>query len=89
MSFGKETSTPASRLIARFGAKTLAGWAGRHHSRVLAWAWPPERGGTGGVIPVRLRPKIMEGALKEQKVVLTAADFELAQGETYIERSAA
>lgn len=82
-------STPAERLIARFGAKRLADWTGRHRSRVHAWSWPVSKGGTGGVVPVRLRAKIVAGALAELNQVLTGADFELQDGEVYLFEAAA
>jgi hypothetical protein len=76
--------TPAARIISRFGAKSIAAWTGRHQSRVHAWSWPTSRGGTGGVVPVRLRPAIIRGALSDFQTVLTPADFEPAGDETYV-----
>lgn len=76
-------NTPAARLIARFGAKALAAWTGRHPSRVHAWAWSTGRGGTGGVVPVRLRSSIIRGAMDDCRAVLTPADFEPGEGEAY------
>ena len=79
-----DIQTPARRLIRRFGVAALARWTGRHPSRVHAWAWPTSRGGTGGVVPVRLRPAIIAAALKECAAVVTPADFELAAGEAFL-----
>lgn len=76
--------TPAGRLIARFGARALADWTGRHPSRVHAWSWPTSKGGTGGVVPVKLRAAVVAGALKDFRAVLTAADFEPAPGEQFL-----
>jgi hypothetical protein len=76
--------TPAMRLLRRFGVEALSRWTGRHRSRVNAWTWPTDRGGTGGVIPVRLRAAIAAGALAEQGQVLNPADFELQVGEAYL-----
>lgn len=76
--------TPAGRLIARFGAKSLADWTRRHQSRVHAWSWPTSRGGTGGVVPIRLRPAIIQGALKDFRAVITSADFDPAHDETFL-----
>ena len=80
----KQPATPADRLIEEFGVKRLANWSGRHASRVHAWAWPPERGGTGGVIPHSVRGKIIAGAAAELKAELTFADFEPRPGESYL-----
>jgi hypothetical protein len=85
----KTAHTPAQRLIDRFGVKRLAAWSGRHQSRVWAWAWAPAKGGTGGVVPHRLRQRITEGALQEVGVRLTPADFEPADGEAYLFEAAA
>lgn len=57
--------TPAARLIARFGARALADWSGRHVTRVYAWTWPLSKGGTGGLVPLRVRQSIREGARAE------------------------
>lgn len=76
------TKTPAGRLIARFGAPLIAEWVGRHYSRVHAWSWPTPRGG-GGVVPPKLRDKIIKGAAGIGQTV-TAADFELAAGEVWL-----
>ncbi len=84
-----ETVTPAHRLIKRFGAKRLAAWTNRHPSRVWAWAWPPEKGGTGGVIPPRLRAQITAGARSEMGVDLAPIEFEPAAGEAYLFEGAA
>jgi hypothetical protein len=63
--------TPAMRLLKRFGVEALS-------------RWTTDRGGTGGVIPVRLRAAIAAGALAEQGQVLNPADFELQIGEAYL-----
>lgn len=76
--------TPAARLIKRFGAKRLAAWADKHPSRVYSWGWAPERGGTGGVVPHRSRPKIIEGARRDLNEALAPIDFEPAPGEGYL-----
>lgn len=81
-------STPAARLIKRFGAKRLADWTGRHVSRVHSWAWPADRGGTGGLVPARVRSAIIAGA-RAGGDVLTHADFEPAEGEAYLFEAAA
>lgn len=76
--------TPAERILARFGPGRIAKWTGRHRSRVHAWPWPPEKGGTGGVIPVRVRPAIIAGALRDLGETVAHSEFELAEGETYL-----
>ena len=81
--------TPAKRIIDRFGAKRLAVWTGRHVSRVYGWALPCARGGTGGVVPVKVRARIIDGARDDLAVDLSHSDFELAPGETYLLAEAA
>lgn len=76
--------TPAERIVARFGVDRLAGWTGRHRSRVHAWTWPTEKGGTGGTIPSRLRHKIIAGAKAELNEDVTYAEFEPCDGEGYL-----
>lgn len=76
--------TPAERILARFGAATIARWTGRHRSRVHAWTWPTAKGGTGGVVPVRLRKPIIEGAQADLGERLEFADFEPLPGEGYL-----
>lgn len=76
--------TPADRIIGRFGVEKIARWTGRHRSRVHAWAWAPDRGGTGGVVPPRLRQKIIEGARSELGEAVAFADFEPREGERYL-----
>ena len=56
----------------------------RHRSRVHAWAWPTSKGGTGGVIPPRLRTAIIDGAKRELGADLAFADFEPRDGEGYL-----
>jgi len=75
--------TPAARIVARFGAKHLADWTGRHVTRVYAWSWPPDRGGTGGVIPIRARKRIIEGARRDLGIELQFSEFEPIGAEQY------
>ncbi len=82
-------TTPAARLIQRFGVPRLAAWTGRHRSRVHAWAWPTDRGGTGGVVPLRLRPAIIAGARADLGEALEHGEFELQPGERYLVAEAA
>lgn len=76
-------ANPATRIIAQCGAKRLASWTGRHHSRVHAWSWPVSKGGTGGVVPHKVRAKIIAGAKADLGLELTLADFEPLGGEAY------
>jgi len=76
--------TPAERIIGKFGVDRLASWTGRHRSRVHAWTWPTAKGGTGGAIPSRVRPAIIEAAQRDLGEVITYADFEPKDGETYL-----
>lgn len=81
--------TPAGRIIERFGVSRLAAWTGRHRSRIHAWAWPTEKGGTGGAVPARARPKIIQGALDDLGEVVSYAEFEPQAGEVYLMGEAA
>ncbi|MBO9502043.1 hypothetical protein [Brevundimonas sp. A19_0] len=74
--------TPAARLIARFGAAALAHWSGRHVSRVYAWTWPLSKGGTGGLVPLRVRQSIREGARAEGHEI-ALHEFEPMADEVY------
>lgn len=76
--------TPAARIVARFGAAKLAAWTGRHRSRVHAWTWPADKGGTDGVVPPRLRQAIIDGARTDLNEALTFAEFEPQAGEAYL-----
>lgn len=76
--------TPADRILSRFGAGRIAEWTGRHRSRVHAWTWPTAKGGTGGVVPVRVRQAIIEGAARDLGETVGPADFELRPGEQYL-----
>lgn len=80
-----ELTTPAARIIARFGVKRLSAWTGRHASRVHAWTWPRARGGTGGAVPLPCRPGIIAGALAELSEVVAYTEFEPVPGEAYLD----
>ena len=77
-------NTPAARIIARFGVPALAGWTGRHRSRIHAWTWPTDKGGTGGAIPIRRREAIIAGAKRDLHQDVEPAEFELQPGEAYL-----
>ena len=76
-------ATPAARLIKQFGVATLAGWTRRDRSRIHAWTWSKDRGGTGGLVPHAVRSSIIEGAAAQGES-LTYADFEPQAGEAYL-----
>lgn len=77
-------TTPAERIIRRFGVGSLAKWTGRHRSRIHSWTWSPERGGTGGAIPHRVRQAIIDGAAADLHQTVAFADFEPIDGEHYL-----
>lgn len=76
--------TPADRIVARFGVPRLAAWTRRHRSRIHAWTWATDKGGTGGVVPPRLRAAIIEGAREDLGEILSHSDFEPQDGEAYL-----
>ena len=76
--------TPAERILAQFGVERLSAWTGRHRSRVHAWTWPTDKGGTGGAIPPRVRKAIIDRAASEMGVQIGFADFEPKPGEQYM-----
>ena len=77
-------TTPAERILRRFGVDALARWTGRHRSRVHAWTWSTAKGGTGGAIPIRVRQAIIDGAWRDLDQALAFADFEPVCGERYL-----
>ena len=81
--------TPAARILERFGAGRISAWTGRHRSRVHAWAWPTDKGGTGGVVPHRSRQAIIDGARRDLGQDITFAEFEPQAGEGYLLGAAA
>lgn len=80
-------TTPAHRIIGRFGVEKIARWTKRHRGRVHAWTWAPDKGGTGGVVPPRLRQRIIDGARLELGEALAFADFEPLGDERYLAHS--
>jgi hypothetical protein len=66
---------PASTIIRQLGGPNkVAEIAGVHRTRVSNWKRPSERGGTGGVIPLKHIPKLIAAA-KEAGVKMSADDF--------------
>lgn len=43
-----------------------------------------DRGGTGGVVPARVRQSIIDGAVNEMGETIAFADFEPTAGERYL-----
>jgi hypothetical protein len=65
----------ASNIIAKCGGhRIVAEWTGVDISRVHRWTYPSERGGTGGVIPAKHQPTILDKA-RAAGVKLSPADF--------------
>lgn len=66
---------PARTIIERLGGvDVVAGVTKKHRTRVFRWMYPPERGGTGGLIPQREIPGLLDFARKKS-IRLRAADF--------------
>lgn len=66
---------PAKSVIAKVGGPdVVARITGRNVTRVYRWMYPPERGGTGGVIPHDEARKLLDYAAQQQ-IALTPADF--------------
>ncbi len=66
---------PASTIIKKLGGPNqVAEVAGVHRTRVYNWARPKEAGGTGGSIPFKHVPALIEFAVS-RNVELSADDF--------------
>lgn len=53
----------AARIIEKFGGPPrLAELLKTHRSNICRWTYPPSRGGTGGYVPTKRVPQIMEMA---------------------------
>ena len=78
---GGEITTQASRVLLKFGgARRLAAFlrAGGHDVHpitVYKWAYPKERGGTGGVIPSKHLGPVLDAARLEG-IILDADDLD-------------
>lgn len=67
--------TPASRIIARLGGvPAVAQIAGVDHSTVHRWMYSKDRKGTGGTIPSRHIPALLQAA-RDRKIRLQLKDF--------------
>jgi hypothetical protein len=66
---------PATTIVKKFGGpRVLAELLRVHRSRVYAWMRSKEEDGTGGLIPQRYHPKLLQCA-KLQGIKLKAEDF--------------
>lgn len=70
---------PARSIISRLGGvDTVAEATRRSRTRVFRWMYPQDRGGTGGLIPQREIPRLIELA-RSTGIELDANDFLPAQ----------
>lgn len=66
---------PAQTIIKNLGGPTaVAGIVGVHRTRVSNWTRPRDVGGTGGTIPFKHVPLLIEAA-KDRGIDLSADDF--------------
>lgn len=66
---------PARTIVKKFGGPTiLSELLGVHRTRVSNWMRPREAKGTGGIIPQRYHPKLLEHA-RANAIELKAEDF--------------
>lgn len=66
---------PAQTIVRKLGGPSVvAGIAGVHRTRVSNWMRPKSAGGTGGVIPFKHVPALIEAA-KAMGLDLSADDF--------------
>lgn len=65
----------AKRVIEKCGGhQAVADMTGVHLTRVHRWTYPADRGGTGGLIPAKHQPTLMEEARK-RGIDLQPSDF--------------
>lgn len=66
---------PAASIIKTLGGDTVvASITGVHRTRVANWKRPKDAGGTGGAIPFRHVPALIEAA-RSQGITLSADSF--------------
>ncbi|MEL6467079.1 MAG: hypothetical protein AAFQ58_19125 [Pseudomonadota bacterium] len=71
---------PASTIIKKLGgAAAVAKMAGVHVTRVYMWMRSKDVGGTGGVIPLKHAPVLIEQA-KQREIEINPADFVPVEG---------
>jgi hypothetical protein len=57
---------PAQTIIAICGGvEAVARMTGRDHTRVRRWAYPKDKGGTGGLIPSEVQAQLLRAARAE------------------------
>jgi hypothetical protein len=72
---------PANTIIKRLGGPSeVAKIADVHRTRVYGWMRPKSAGGTGGIIPFRHVPLLIEAA-RSKGIVMSADDFLPRDGE--------
>lgn len=66
---------PASTIVKTLGGPAkVAALVGVHRTRVSNWMRPKEAGGTGGTVPFRHVPKLLNEA-RDRGIPLSADDF--------------
>jgi transposase len=73
---------PAHTVIRKFavngklssGIDLISEITGSDRTSVYRWMRPKEKGGTGGLVPTKQQPKLLEYA-KENRLALATADF--------------
>lgn len=66
---------PASTIIKLLGGPSkVAAIAGVHRTRVWNWCQPKEKGGTGGLVPLR-HASLLLGFAKANGIEIDASDF--------------
>lgn len=65
---------PAKSILARVGLENAARVTRKDLSRVYRWMYPPERGGTGGLIPQKHHRALLDYA-RSKRIDLAAEDF--------------
>ena len=66
---------PARSIVTKFGGPSaVAAIVGVHRTRVSNWMRPREKGGTGGLLPQKYHPALLEHAASHE-IELKAEDF--------------
>lgn len=74
-------TNPAERIIAKFGGPAVvAEITKRDISRVHRWTYPPEKGGSGGIIPPKAQDMLLAEAAA-RGIALTRDEFFHPVGE--------
>lgn len=81
---------PARSIIGRLGGvDVVASITGKHRTNVFRWMYPPNRGGTGGMIPLREIPKLLKFAKTSGKRLRHSDFFTTARRRVPIEAETA